>query len=195
VPYTRLWLILLLKMEIETKRLILRQWQDEDYSEFAALNADASVMEFFPRALTHQESDELADRIRSLIEQRGWGFWALELKEKSEFIGFTGLHIPKSILPFSPCVEIGWRLAKRYWGYGYAPEAAREALGVAFNNLQLDEVVSFTSVHNLKSQSVMRKIGMENTNENFLHPDISSDSLLKEHVLFKITRSRWLELT
>lgn len=179
------------EMELETQRLILRQWKDDDYSRFAVLNADKSVMEFFPKPLTHRESDDMANKIRSLISQRGWGFWALELKEKGEFIGFTGLHIPKADLPFSPCVEVGWRLMKRYWGFGYAPEAASEALRFAFEHLELDEVVSFTTLHNLRSQSVMRNIGMVNTNMNFPHPDIEPDSLLSEHVLFITTRSRW----
>lgn len=135
-------------MELETERLILRQWKDDDYSKFAALNADVSVMEFFPKPLARQESDHMADKIRSLIHQRGWGFWALELKEIGEFIGFTGLHIPEADLPFSPCVEVGWRLMKRYWGSGYAPEAAGEVLRFAFEHLELDEVVSFTTLHN-----------------------------------------------
>ena len=180
---------------METQRIILRQWKDEDYPKFAALNADLSVMEFFPKPLIHQESDDMADKIRSLLEQRGWGFWALELKGNGEFIGFTGLHIPTAKLPFSPCVEVGWRFAKRYWGFGYASEAASEALRFAFNSLKLDEVVSFATLRNLRSQSVMRKIGMANINQNFLHPDIDSDSLLSEHVLFKINRSRWMQFT
>lgn len=182
-------------MELETERLILRQWKDADYPKFAALNADTFVMEFFQKPLSRKESDGLAERIRSLITERGWGLWAIELKENGEFIGFTGLHIPNPTLPFSPCVEVGWRLIKRSWGHGYATEAAKESLRFAFEDLDLDEVVSFATLHNSKSQSVMRKIGMENSNQNFVHPDIDPNSPLREHVLFKISKSHWLELT
>ncbi len=181
-------------MELESQRLILRQWNDDDYSTFAALNADPSVMEYFPKPLSRQESDDMADKIRSLISERGWGFWAVEFKSNGDFIGFTGLHTPKETLPFSPCVEIGWRLSKKFWGFGYAPEAAREALRFAFNRLELDEVVSFTTLHNARSQSVMRNIGMLNSNRNFMHPDIDPGSGLSEHVLFNISRARWAEL-
>lgn len=163
-------------MELEAQRLILRQWKDEDYSKFAALNADTSVMEYFPKPLSRQESDDMADKIRSLISERGWGYWAVDLKINGKFIGFTGLHIPKETLLFSPCVEVGWRLAKKFWGFGYAPEAAKESLRFAFNGLELDEVVSFTTLHNSSSQSVMHKIGMLNSNQNFMHPDIDPGS-------------------
>lgn len=178
-------------MRLETQRLILRQWKDEDYPAFAALNADTSVMEFFPKVLSTPESDAMATRIRGQIQERGWGLWALELTENGQFIGFTGLHVPHALLPFSPCVEVGWRLAKEYWGQGYAPEAAGEALRYAFVNLELTEVVSFATLKNHRSQAVMRKIGMRNTNCNFNHPDIDSASPLSEHVLFKIGRSEW----
>jgi RimJ/RimL family protein N-acetyltransferase len=182
-------------MELETPRLVLRQWKDQDYSKFADLNADTSVMEFFPKHLSRIESDNIANKFRALIDKHGWGFWAIELKKTGEFIGFTGLYAPKDILPFSPCVEIGWRLLKEFWGFGVAPEAAKEALQFAFSSLELNEVVSFATVNNLKSQSVMRKIGMENSNQNFMHPDIDPGSPLYEHVLFKISRSRWVELS
>ncbi len=181
-------------MNLETERLILRQWKEDDYSSFAALNADSSVMEFFQNQLSRAESDKMANKIRSLITERGWGLWAVELKETCEFMGFTGLHIPTAALPFSPCVEVGWRLKKKFWGHGYAPEAAKESLKFAFNNLELDEVVSFATLHNSKSHSVMRKIGMSNSNQNFMHPDIDDGSPLKEHVLFKISKSHWREL-
>lgn len=100
------------------------------------------------------------------------------------------MHIPKAILPFSPCVEGGWRLARKCWGFGYAPEAANEGLLFAFDNLKLDEVVAFTAVGNLKSQSVMKKIGMVNTHQDFKHPDIDPGNQLCNQVLFKITSFR-----
>ncbi|PHR00269.1 MAG: GNAT family N-acetyltransferase, partial [Halomonas sp.] len=108
----------------------------------------------------------------------------------SKFIGFVGLHIPKESMPFSPCVELGWRLAKRYWGMGYATEAAKESLRYAFTHLGLDEVVSFTTVGNIRSQSVMEKIGMTYVS-NFQHPDLQPSDPLCEHVLYKISKDQW----
>lgn len=180
-------------MELETDRLKLRQWKDEDYSIFADLNEDLQVMEFFPNPLMRMESYKLADTIKGLIEKRGWGLWAVELKNTNEFIGFTGLHIPKPSLPFSPCVEVGWRLVKGAWGFGYATEAARASLKVAFEDLKLEEIIAYTALHNLRSQSVMRKLGMTNTDQNFDHPDLDPGHPLREQLLFKITKSEWQE--
>lgn len=147
-------------------------------------------MEFFPKLLTEEESYTMGKRIQSLIAERGWGFWAVEVPGQSKFIGFVGLHIPKESMPFSPCVEIGWRLAKRYWGMGYATEAARESLRYAFTHLALDEVVSFTTVHNSRSQAVMKKIGMSYASD-FVHPDLEPSDPLREHVLYRISKAQW----
>ncbi len=176
---------------LQTDRLILRPWKEEDFIPFAQLCADTDVMEYFPHLLTFAESKSMGVRINSLIQERGWGFWAVEIPEQSTFIGFVGLHIPKDNLPFSPCVEIGWRLAKEYWGQGYATEAAKESLKYAFTKLNINEVVSFTSLVNRRSQAVMEKIGMFNTGNNFMHPDIELGHKLCEHVLFKITKQDW----
>lgn len=178
-------------MILETERLILRPWGDDDYEPFAELNADSRVMEYFPRLMTREESDAQANTIRSLIDERGWGMWACELKATAEFTGFTGLHTPSSELPFSPCVEVGWRLAHRFWNHGLATEAALKSLQFAFENLDLAEVVAFAVVGNLRSRAVMQKIGMVNTGRNFIHPDIPHDSPLREHVLYKIAKSDW----
>ena len=176
---------------LRTKRLILRQWTEDDFLPFAALCSDAEVMEFFPNPLTQSESLEMASKIKDLIDSRGWGFWAVEVPGVSQFIGFVGLHKPKDNLPFSPCVEIGWRLAKEHWGYGYAREAAEECLRFAFNELNLDEVVSFTTTTNIRSQKVMQKIGMSNSGENFMHPNVEPSSPLCEHVLYKLSKRTW----
>lgn len=175
---------------IRTERLILRQWNDEDLLPFSQMCEDKDVMEFFPKLLTVEESYAMGEKIRSLIAERGWGFWAVEIPGHSKFIGFVSLHIPKESMPFSPCVEIGWRLAKRYWGMGYATEAAKESLRYAFTHLGLDEVVSFTTVDNIRSQSVMEKIGMAYTS-NFEHPDLEPSDPLCEHVLYKISKAQW----
>ncbi|MEJ2479811.1 MAG: GNAT family N-acetyltransferase [Acidihalobacter sp.] len=179
-------------MELETPRLFLRQWRDDDLPPFAALNADPRVMEYFPAPLSRAESDAMAERCRALIEEHGWGLWAVETKRESTFIGFVGLNSPAYELPFSPCVEIGWRLAFEHWGKGYASEAARAALRVGFDGLRLAEIVSFTALDNLRSQAVMRRIGMHKTPIGFDHPRIAEGNPLRRHCLYRLTRTKWL---
>ena len=178
---------------IETQRLLMRQWNESDLKPFAEMNSDKEVMEYFPGVLTEKESNELATRIIHLINKRGWGLWAIELKKQNIFIGFVGLHKPEIELPFAPCTEIGWRLSKHHWGHGDATEAAKASLKFGFQTLRLDEIVSFTSIVNKRSQSVMKKLNMVNTGSNFQHPSIPSGSHLKEHVLFKINKKQWRE--
>ncbi|NES63969.1 MAG: GNAT family N-acetyltransferase [Okeania sp. SIO2D1] len=177
--------------ELETKRLLLRQWKEEDLPNFAKLNSDPIVMEYFPRTLSRAESDKFAERCRSLIAEQRWGLWATELKIDGNFIGFVGLNSPKETIPFSPCVEIGWRLLRKYWGNAYATEAARESLRFGFNILGLSEIVSFTSVSNYRSRSVMQRIGMVNTKQNFQHQNLANSHPLSEHVLYKINETQW----
>ena len=180
--------------QLETDRLLLRQWKDQDFPIFAQLNSDPEVMAYFPKRLNREESDAMAYRYKALISERGWGFWALELKHSNEFIGFVGLHECKPVLPFFPCVEIGWRLIRRCWRNGYATEAAGESLRYAFEALGLGEVVSFTTVSNVRSRSVMERLGLKNTYQNFEHPNIPKGHALSEHVLYKITKANWQEL-
>lgn len=155
------------------------------------MNADPDVMEYYPSIMSKSESDDFASKIESLIMERGWGLWAVELKKKSPFIGYIGLHVPSTELPFNPCVEIGWRLSKEFWGNGYAPEGATKVLAYAFGNLGLKEVVSFTTHNNKNSQRVMQKINMVDTKMNFMHPAVPDGCNLKEHVLYKITKGQW----
>lgn len=177
-------------IEFETERLCLRQWQESDFKPFATLNADPKVMEYLPEPLSGQASTEMAEKIRLLIKQRGWGFWAVEVKGVEPFIGFCGLHVPTATLPFSPCVEIGWRLSSAHWGKGYASEAARGALHVAFQHLELPEIVSFTTVGNQRSRRVMERIGME-YNGQFEHPGLPENNPLRPHVLYWLRREQW----
>ena len=177
--------------ELETARLKLRQWQAHDLEPFAKMNADPRVMEFFPALLSRAESDAMADRMQALIAQRGFGFWAAELKVSRAFIGFVGLHIPTAELPFSPCVEIGWRLAFPFWGQGYATEAASEALRLAFTELNLPEIVSFTAIGNLRSQAVMRRLNMQRQPGTFQHPDFPAGHPLREHCWYRLSREEW----
>lgn len=171
-------------LPLATERLLLRQWRQEDKAPFAALNADPAVMEHFPATLNRDESDAFADRVAALIAKQGWGLWAVERKVDGAFIGFVGLHYPEK-LPFSPCIEVGWRLAREFWGHGYATEAARACLDFAFAVLQEESVVSFTAVSNARSQAVMRRLGMEQ--ESFFeHPAVPVGHQIRPHVLFRL---------
>jgi RimJ/RimL family protein N-acetyltransferase len=170
---------------LETPRLRLRQWQDVDREPFAAMSTDPEVMRYFPAVLDRNQSDALVDRAQGLIEERGWGFWALEVKASGEFAGFTGLHTPDPELPLSPCVEVGWRLARAHWGKGFATEAARCSLAFGFDQLGLSEIVSFTSLGNARSRAVMERLGMEAVRE-FDHPLVDRGSPLRRHILYRL---------
>ncbi|NOZ54860.1 MAG: GNAT family N-acetyltransferase [Gammaproteobacteria bacterium] len=178
-------------VELETERLILKQWKDSDYRVFTGMSSDPEVMRYYPSLMSRSESNEMADKIRSLISDKGWGFWAVEEKDDNKFIGFVGLHEPVPELSFSPCVEIGWRIRKEKWGKGFATEAAKEALNFAFEVLKLDKVYSFSTVKNQKSRAVMERLGMINTHKNFEHPEIPTDSPLRDHVLYEVRREQW----
>ena len=182
-------------IELETERLKLRQWKDSDFPIFAEINSDPVVMEYYPSIMNKTESYEMASNLKSLISKRGWGFWAVEETIKKQFIGFVGLHEPIQELPFSPCVEIGWRLSKEFWGKGYATEAAKAAMKIAFQHLNLLKIYSFTSVANLRSRAVMERLNMVNTNQNFEHPKVPVGNPLREHVLYELTKEQWKETT
>lgn len=178
---------------LTTNRLLLRPWRPADYMPFARLNADPVAMRYFPEPLSEAKSNAMADKICALIEERGWGFWAVEVVGVAPFIGFVGLHVPSAELPFSPCVEIGWRLDRRHWRQGYATEAAQRALEFGFTDLGLDEVVSFTAVINTPSQGVMKKLGMRHGGETFEHPDIPEEHPLRPHTLYRLSLQEWLK--
>ena len=174
---------------IQTARLRLRPWCEEDKAPFRALNADPRVMAFFPSLLSPSQSDALAERCQTFIEVQGWGFWAVECKATQAFLGFVGLHAQPDALPFSPCVEIGWRLAHQYWGRGYAIEAATGALRFGFDRLQLQEIVAFTAVGNVRSRAVMRRLGMREDGSGFDHPALPEGHPLRRHCLYRISAS------
>jgi RimJ/RimL family protein N-acetyltransferase len=170
-------------------RVVLRGWRDEDLAAFAALNADPVVMEHFPATLARTESDGFAARIRAHFAEHGFGLWAVEAPGVAPFIGFTGLSVPRFEAHFTPCVEIGWRLARACWGRGYATEAASEALAHAFGALGLGEVVSFTAAGNARSRRVMERLGMtHDPAEDFDHPGLAPGHPLRRHVLYRIRR-------
>ena len=178
---------------IWNRQINFRQLDSEWLRAIYALNADLVAMRYFPSVYTQVQSDSLADKCKTLITQKGWGLWAVWTKSDDVFIGFVGLHTPDTNLPCSPCIEIGRRLQPKYWGLGYASEAAHKALEYGFNELALPEIVSFTAKINQSSRAVMKRIGMRDTRHNFYHPSLSLDSPLAEHVLYKITRDRWLQ--
>jgi RimJ/RimL family protein N-acetyltransferase len=177
---------------LTTERLILRRWRDSDREPFARLNADPRVMEYMPRVLTPCESDTLADQIDSHFRERGFGVWAVELRRDGSFIGFNGLNVPTFEAHFTPCVEIGWRLACDYWGQGLATEGAHAALTNAFETIGLDELVSFTVPANVRSRRVMEKLGMKHDPaDDFDHPGLPAGHPLRRHVLYRLNRSAW----
>jgi RimJ/RimL family protein N-acetyltransferase len=179
-------------VELRTERLLLRQWRETDRSAFAAMNADPRVMEHFPAPLDRAASDAFLERVRKGIETRGWGLWAVEPPGGGPAAGFVGLNPVGDDLPMAPAVEVGWRLAYEHWGRGFAPEAARRALRFAFEELELDEVVSFTTVRNDRSRRVMAKLGLSHDPaRDFDHPRTPGWSG-QRHVLYAVTREAWL---
>jgi RimJ/RimL family protein N-acetyltransferase len=176
-------------VELRTPRLVLRQWRDSDHEPFAALNADPEVMRYFPTLLTRDQSDTVAERARAGIEQDGWGLWAVEVHGDGRFIGLTGLGVPRFEAHFMPAVEVGWRLARDQWGLGYASEGGRAAVAFGFDELGLDEIVSFTAAVNERSRKVMERLGMTHSEaDDFDHPSVASGAL-RRHVLYRLKRA------
>ena len=176
-------------MRLRTDRLYLRRWLPTDRDPFATLNADPRVMEHFPAALSRLESDTLVARIEAHFDQHGFGAWAVEIPGITPFAGFIGLTVPRFEQHFTPCVEIGWRLAVEFWNRGYATEGALVALAFGFQTLGLGEIVSFTVPGNLRSRRVMESIGMvHNPADDFDHPALPEGHRLRRHVLYRIAR-------
>ena len=177
---------------IRTPRLILREWRQSDLAKFAQINADPLVMKHFPSVLSQQQSDDLAARISHHFSTHGWGLWAVEIPDQTDFIGFIGLHTVPFQAAFTPAVEVGWRLASPFWGRGYATEGAKAAIQYGFETLQLDQIVSFTVPTNLPSRRVMEKLGMSHdSKDDFEHPKLPPEHPLRHHVLYRIRREPW----
>ncbi len=172
---------------LQTQRLILRRWQSSDLEPFAQMNADAEVMKYLPRVLTRQESKELMERLEDHHQIHEFGLWAVEKRETLAFIGFIGLNVLSFQAHFTPTVEVGWRLARPFWGQGYATEGARTVISYGFEVIGLSEIVSFTSELNSRSIAVMKRLGMTyNAADNFDHPVLPSGHRLKRHVLYRL---------
>ena len=181
--------------ELRTERLLLRPWRPSDRQPFSAMNADPEVMRHFQGTRTRAESDEFVDRIEVHWAATGWGLFALEVvgdgqRPAAPFIGFTGLWPADYVAP--GMVEVGWRLAHPYWGHGYAPRAS---LQFGFEQVGLEEIVSFTVPQNANSQRVMEKIGLRrDPSGDFDHPNVNRDEYpeLEAHVFYRLPRDEWL---
>jgi RimJ/RimL family protein N-acetyltransferase len=178
---------------LSTERLILRPWQESDLVPFAALNADARVMEYMPARLDRAASDAMVARAQAHFDRHGFGPWAAALRsDETRLIGFVGLMVPSFQAHFTPCVEIGWRLAVAHWGQGFATEAARAALAFGFATAGLGEIVSFTTAGNARSRAVMERLATRrDPADDFDHPALSEGHVLRQHVLYRLARRTW----
>ncbi|HZR16621.1 MAG TPA: GNAT family N-acetyltransferase [Verrucomicrobiae bacterium] len=166
------------------EQIVLRQWQDSDLEPYAVMNSDPEVMRYFPRPLTREESAASLGRLRRSIDERGWGLWVVAVD--GQFAGFTGLAVPLFEASFTPCVEVGWRLRREYWGRNIAYRAARQALDHGFRVLELQEIVSFTAATNLRSRRLMERLGFTHSPaEDFDHPSIAPGHDLRRHVFYR----------
>ncbi|AMQ28639.1 TPA: GNAT family N-acetyltransferase [Legionella pneumophila] len=180
---------------LETERLFLRTFQEEDVESLIAINEDPKVMQFFPSIPTREETIAFIDRIISHQEEKNFSLYAAEIKKTGEMIGFVGLFTATFEAHFTPAIEIGWRISSKHWNQGYATEAAKAVLDYAFKTLGLDEIVSFTSTLNKPSIRVMRKIGLHtNSEDDFDNPKVPSGSPLVGHVLYRLKRSEYFLL-
>jgi RimJ/RimL family protein N-acetyltransferase len=176
---------------VRTPRLLLREWRPYDRAPFAALNADTRVMEHFPSTLPRRQSDALARRSEQHFARHGFGPWVVEVPGVAPFIGFVGLVVPAFEAHFTPCVEIGWRLAAEHWGQGYATEAALASAAYAFDTLGIEQLVSFTTPSNVRSQAVMGRIGMtRDPADDFDHPRMPPGHRLRRHLLYRMDANR-----
>jgi|SRR5215469_7861790 len=177
---------------LQTARLMLRPWRPEDRLPYAALNADPLVMEHYPQVLSREESDASAARIEAALDAQRFGLWAVEIPDVCPFVGYVGLAEPRFVARFTPCVEIGWRLAREHWGRGYATEAATAVCDYAFGPLGLGQLVSFTAPANWRSRRVMETLGMRrDEQDDFDHPDLAPGHPLRRHVLYRMTATDW----
>ncbi|MDW7693346.1 GNAT family N-acetyltransferase [Flammeovirgaceae bacterium SG7u.111] len=171
-----------------SERLGFRNWEESDIAPFHELNSDRAVMEFFPKLPSLAESKAFVERMKGMYEERGYCYFAVDLLKTQKFIGFIGIAYQDYAADFTPCVDIGWRLAKLAWGKGYATEGAKACLEVAFEKFGLEEVYSLAPAVNLRSTAVMEKIGMEKQ-EYFNHPKLEDYPSLKKCVLYRKVNS------
>jgi RimJ/RimL family protein N-acetyltransferase len=190
-----LWAMMTLVIQpaiLTTHRLTLRPWRESDRKPFARMNADPRVMEFFAARLSREESDTMVDRIETHFREHGFGLWAAELRRDGAFVGFVGLNIPSYQAPFTPCVEVGWRLAAEHWGQGLATEGAQAVVGYGFQTFGFREIVATTVPPNTRSRRVMEKLGMTHDSaDDFDHPWLPEGHPLRRNVLYRLRRLDW----
>lgn len=178
---------------LPTASIRLRQWEPDDLDAYAAMNADAEVMRYFPSPLTRAQSAESMERQRQLIAERGWGLWVVDVD--GVFAGFTGLAVPTFAASFMPCVEVGWRLRREFWGRSIAFRAARQALDYGFGTLKLPEILTFTAAVNAPSRRLMERLQFARDGAgDFEHPRLEAGHVLRPHVLYRMSRERWSSL-
>lgn len=177
-----------------SSRLGFRNWTEADLDRFSELNANPKVMEFFPATLDRLESAALMDRLQNQFAERGYTYFATEVKKTGKCIGFIGLSYQDYPAAFTPAVDIGWRLIPEAWGKGYASEGGRSCLDYAFGRLSLDRIVSVCPRWNINSERVMQRIGMQR-HSSFKHPKLSGSPHLEECVWYEITRPQWQDGT
>jgi len=178
-------------MVLDGPRIRLRPWRDSDSVPFAALNADPEVMRHFVSPLTREQSDAFIAHNRAHEAQHGYCFWAVELRDQAPLIGLCGLQRVTFEARFTPAVEIGWRLARPFWGQGLAEEAARIALAAGFGPLGLAEIVAFTVPANRRSWGLMQRLGMR-PDGDFPHPRLPEGHPLRTHLLYRLAREDWV---
>ena len=171
--------------QLISPRLILRPWGERDSEPFARMSSDPLVMRYFPSTLNRAQVDALIARLKTAMQQKGYGIWVVEAKQTGDFIGCVGLQDLTTDFEFYPGVELAWRLQTSAWGHGYATEAAKACVDFGFNTLGLEQLVAFTSVANMASQKVMQRLGMQYSG-TFYHPKLEKSSHLCEHVLYSI---------
>lgn len=168
-----------------SSRLGFRLWQDSDLLSFSAMNADKETMRYFEKSLTEDESKAMMERMNNLYIDKGYCYFAAESLETGEFIGMIGMGWKTFEAEFTPCVDIGWRLDKRFWNQGFATEGAIRILDYA-KERGIKEVFSIASKSNLASVRVMEKIGL-NYLRDFDHPDLIRSPQLNPCCLYSIS--------
>ena len=171
----------------QSERLGFRKWANDDLEEFAKLNSDEAVMEHFPTTLSKEEVKELIDKLKEHFVENGFTYYATEVLATKEFIGMIGLAFQKYQTQFTPAIDIGWRLKRNAWGKGYATEGAKRCLEYAFNELDINKIISVCTVKNKKSESVMKKIGMTKIGE-FNHPEWIDYPEYVKHFCYEINK-------
>ncbi|NJB72913.1 RimJ/RimL family protein N-acetyltransferase [Saonia flava] len=174
----------------KSERLGFRNWNETDLTEFSKLNADMKVMEHFPKPLTKNQTAKLIQRFKNHYEKNGHTYFATDILESGELIGFIGLAFQDYKTDFTPAVDIGWRLKKSSWGNGFATEGAKKCLEFAFNQLKINYVISTCTEKNYKSENIMKKIGMEKIGE-FDHPELNEYPEYKKCVCYGINKNVW----